>query len=329
MEVLVKPANKRISVPVTHSLLEALISYQIPISYSCLAGRCGICRCKVLEGDIIGPSAAEGRLAQNGRYVLACQSRVQSESVVEIPEPDEIICHPTKTLKAVVSAYEPLSVDVRRLRLKIDKAFAYSPGQFANLSFWQKDGTRPYSMAGITTDQELEFHIRVLVDGRVTSKLDETLKLGSVIKLNGPLGASYLRRKHISPILCVATGTGLAPILSIIRGALESGMPNKVHLLFGAGTEDGLYYIERLAQLAADYKNFQYRFCVSHLLSNKPYFQGLVTEAIAKYFHDLQDWRIYLAGAPAMVEAASLACTKRGAQVEHIYADAFYPVNYD
>lgn len=328
MEVLVKPANKRISVPATSTLLEALIANHIAISYSCLAGHCGTCRCKILEGDITGPSAAEGRLAQSGRYVLACQSRVQSESIVEIPDADEVICHPTKTLKAVVSAYEVLTHDVRRLRLKLEKAFDYSPGQFVNLSFWSHDGTRPYSMASIKGDGELEFHIKIVPDGRVTSKLDATLKIGSTIKLNGPLGASYLRRKHLSPILCVATGTGLAPIMSILRGALESGMPNKVHLIFGARTENELYYLEHLVALAARYKNFSYWICASHIAINKHYFQGLVTEVIGKYFPDLYDWRIYLAGAPAMVEAASLACTKRGANVEHIYADAFYPVSY-
>lgn len=329
MEILIKPSNKKINVSPSSTLLEALIEQQIPISYSCMSGRCGTCRCKVLEGEISGPSAAEGRLAQSGRYVLACQSYVQSASTVEIPDADEVVCHPTKTLKAIVSTYEALSLDVRRLRLKIDKEFTYSPGQFANLSFWQKEGTRPYSMASIASDQELEFHIRIVNDGRVTSKLDETIKLGSVIKLNGPLGASYLRKKPTSPILCVATGTGLAPILSILRGIFESGMPNEVQLLFGARTETELYHLEHLAKLAADYKNFHYRVCVSHLATNKTYFQGLVTEAIAKHFPILHDWRIYLAGAPAMVEAASLACTKRGAQLEHIYADAFYPANYD
>lgn len=328
MEVLIKPTNKRIRVAATSTLLEALIAHEIPISYSCMSGRCGTCRCKVLEGEMVGPSAAEGRLALSGRYVLACQTYVQSEGMVEIPEADEVICHPTKTLKAVVSAYEPLAPDVRCLRLKLDKTFDYSPGQFVHLSFWAKDGTRPYSMAGITSDGELEFHIRIVADGRVTSKLDDTLKIGSTIKLNGPLGASYLRQKNTSPMLCIATGTGLAPILSIIRGALESDMPNKIHLLFGARTDQELYGLERLADLAAQYKNFHYRICTQHS-TRKGYFQGMVTEAITQHFPELHGWRVYLAGAPAMVEAASLACTKRGANMEHIYADAFYPVNYD
>lgn len=325
MEILIKPINQTIVASAGVTLLDALLEHQVPISYSCLSGRCGTCRCKVIEGSVTGPSAAEGRLAQNGHYVLACQSKVESDSVIEIPEVDEIVTHPTKTLKAEIVAYEELAHDVRRLCVKTSKAFDYSPGQFSNLTFWREEGTRSYSMAGVVEDDVLEFHIRIVPNGRVTSQLDSQLKVGGSIKLNGPLGASYLRRKNSDPMLCVATGTGLAPILSIIRGALESGMQNDIHLIYGARTEVDLYGIDVLDALAAKYDHFNYSITLDHAPQGSAYFHGLVTEAIAEYFPDLKNWRIYLAGAPAMVEAASLACTKRGADIEHIYADAFYP----
>ncbi|UTW05107.1 2Fe-2S iron-sulfur cluster binding domain-containing protein [Amphritea atlantica] len=325
MDILVKPINKAISVSSNSTLLDAFITNEVPISYSCMSGRCGTCRCKVVEGEVTGPSAADGRLARQGQFVLACQSHIESDCIIEIPEPDEIIIYPTKTLKATVTHYESLSFDVRRLRLKTNKPFDYAPGQFVNLTFWREDGTRSYSMAGVRKDNELEFHIRVVPDGRVTSRLDETLKVGSSVKLNGPLGASYLRTTHEGPMLCVATGTGLAPVLSIIRGALESGMPNPIHLLFGARTQADLYGIDLLEQLSSGYENFEYTLTLDHTTESKGYFRGLVTDAITELFPDLRDWRIYLAGAPAMVEAASIACTLRQANIEHIYADAFYP----
>ncbi|WCN13686.1 2Fe-2S iron-sulfur cluster binding domain-containing protein [Marinomonas mediterranea] len=325
MDILIKPINKTINASSSTTLLEALMENDIPISYSCLSGRCGTCRCKILDGSVAGPSAAEGKLARHGQYVLACQSRLESDCVIEIPEPDEIVTHPTKTLKAKIVAYETLSPDVRRLLLKPSKAFEYAPGQFSNLTFWREDGTRSYSMAGVTQDELLEFHIRIVPNGRVTGRLDDTVKIGESIKLNGPLGASYLRRKTTSPMLCVATGTGLAPILSIVRGALESGMKNDIHLIFGARTEKDLYGTDVLKQLEDKYANFQYMITLDHFPVGTNYFRGLVTDAITEHFIDLLNWRIYLAGAPSMVEAASLACTKRGANIEQIYADAFYP----
>lgn len=328
MEILIKPGNKTIHASPMKTMLEVFLENEIPISYSCQSGRCGICRCKVLKGNVSGPSAAEGRLAQNGKYVLACQSHFENDCIIEIPEPDEIITHSTRTLKAEIISYDELSKDVRRLRLKTNKAFDYSPGQFANLTFWIEDGTRPYSMAGITEDDELEFHIRLVPDGRVTSKLDDHITVGTSIKLNGPLGASYLRRKNADPILCVATGTGLSPIISIVRGALESGMKNDVHVIFGARTEHELYGLDILETLSSQYDNFKYVVTLDYVESNTNYSHGLVTDVITKDFSALDGWRIYLAGAPAMVDSASYACTQRGANIEYIYADAFYPSGF-
>ena len=324
MEILVNPINKRIDAKQDGTLLDALLEHQVPVSYSCLSGRCGTCRCKVIEGDVSGPAAAEGRLAANGHYVLACQARVDSDCVIEVPEVDEVITHPTRTLKGTVTAIDSLAHNVRRVRIKTNKPLAFSPGQYAHLQFWA-GAERAYSMAGLDSDDELEFHIRVIPDGRVTSMLDEKVTVGSKLKLSGPLGASYLRRKHEGPILCLAAGTGLAPILSIIRGALQSAMSNPITLFYGANTEADLYGLESLESLRRDYPQFQYEILLSYAGADSRYRRGLVTDGINVSLGNLADYRIYLAGSPAMVEAASMRCTEYGADIERIYADAFYP----
>lgn len=324
MEILVNPLNKRITATAGSNLLEVLREHQVPVSYSCMSGRCGTCRCKVVDGQVPGPAAAEGRLAQNGTYVLACQSTVESDCVIEVPEPDEVVTHPARTLKGTITAFEPLCHDVRRLRIKTNKPLAFSPGQYVQLQLWP-EAVRSYSMAGVPADDELEFHIRIVPDGRVTPQLDEKLRVGGSVKLNGPLGASYLRRKHDGPMLCIAGGTGLAPMLSVVRGALESGMSNDIQLFFGARSERDIYGEHYLAALARDFANFHYRIVLSHGGDNGRYLRGLVTEAACARFGRFDGWRVYLAGPPPMVDAATLMATRRGVPIEHIYADAFYP----
>jgi naphthalene 1,2-dioxygenase ferredoxin reductase component len=92
--------------------------------------------------------------------------------------------------------------------------------------------SRPYSMASLCTDQQLEFHVRYVPDGRVSGYVFNQLKVGDSVRVSGPLGTAYLRTRHEGPMLCVAGGTGLAPILSILRGVISAGMQNPYSFVF-------------------------------------------------------------------------------------------------
>ena len=90
------------------NLLEALRANGVPVSYSCMAGRCGTCRCKVVSGQVL-ESGREVRHAQAGddpNSVLACQTFVTEPCTVEIPEPDEVVVHTARIVKATVVAIE-------------------------------------------------------------------------------------------------------------------------------------------------------------------------------------------------------------------------------
>lgn len=323
MELFIKPLNKNFNVKAGSNLLDTLLQHRIPISYSCMSGRCGTCQCTVVEGKVSGPNAADGRIACGGR-VLACMSTINSDCVIEIPEADEVVTHPARILKGEVTCFEQLTHDVRRLRIRTNKPLEFSPGQYAQLQF-AADAIRPYSMAGLHCDAELEFHIRIVADGRVTPRLDTELSVGSKVRVSGPLGASYLRRKHQGPMLCIAGGTGLAPMLSVARGALEHGMSNPLHFYFGVRSELDIYGLEELEALAARYSNFNYQVVLTTCESDRPYLRGFVTDVVRERFASLAGWRVYLAGPPPMVEAASHLAGQRGIDPAHIHADAFYP----
>ena len=96
-------------------------------------------------------------------------------------------------------------------------------------------------MAGLSEDAELEFHVRAVPEGRVSTYVFNTLKVGDTVRVSGPLGTAYLRTRHDGPMLCVAGGTGLAPILAIVRGAIVAGMANPICLYFGVRSHQDLY----------------------------------------------------------------------------------------
>ncbi len=324
MEVVVSPLQRVLHVQPGANLLEALRKHQVPMSYSCMAGRCGTCRCKVIDGEVLdGGQEVRRPLDGESQYVLACQTFLTEPCTIELPEPDEIVVHPARIVKATVAAIEDMTHDIKRLRLKTAKALAYSPGQYVHLQV-TPDQVRPYSMAGLGENNELDFHVRLLPGGRVANYIADTLRVGDAVRVSGPLGTAYLRRRHEGPMLCVAGGTGLAPILSIIRGAVAGGMRNAIHLYFGVRSQRDIYGLEWLAQLQREHGNLHLHVVVASGTDPRRHRAGLVTDAIEADIDDLTGWRAYLCGSPPMVEAAALLAKRLGLPPERIHADAFY-----
>ena len=323
MEIHVRPQRRTLHVAAGVNLLDALRANDVPVSYSCMAGRCGTCRCKVLVGGVLESGReAQRPLATDDGYVLACQTFVTEPCTVEIVEPDEVVVHTARTIKATVVAIEDATHDIKRLRLQPAKPLDFSPGQYAQLQF-TPEHSRPYSMAGLAGDGELEFHVRLVPQGRDTGYIAQDLKVGDAVRVSGPLGSAYLRRQHTGPMLCVAGGTGLAPILSIVRGALAAGMHNPLHLYFGVRSERDIYGQAWLADLQRQHPALTVHTVLAS--GRAPGCRtGLVTEAIAQDWPGLAGFRAYLCGAPPMVEAASLLVRQRGVLPAQIYADAFY-----
>lgn len=325
MELLVQPNNLRLEFNSGQNLLDVLRDNAVPVSHSCMSGRCRTCRCRIVAGDVIDSGPESGRPAKIGeRFVLACQSVLTDSCTIEIPVDDEAIVHPARIIKGTVTAIHEATHDIRRLRVKLAKPLAFSPGQYATLQF-TPEHIRPYSMAGLPDDAEIEFQIRHVPGGRVTEYIFSELAVGASIRVSGPLGAAYLRRKHAGPMLCVGGGTGLAPVLSIVRGALEGGMTNAIHLYFGVRSMADVYDADRLQALAAAHPNLSVNIVVACGDVPAGFRRGLVTDAIARDHPRLAGWRAYLCGSPAMVEALNLQVERLGMDGSHIHADAFYP----
>lgn len=325
MELVVNPLNVRLNVDSGSNLLDVLIAHQLPISYSCMSGRCGTCRCRVLSGQVRNSGPEAGRPhADKDDYVLACQSVLTDNCTIELPEVDEVVVHTARIVKGTVTAIEEATHDIRRIRVKLAKPMSFSPGQYATLQF-TPEHIRPYSMASLCDDTEMEFQIRRVPDGRVTAYVFDELKVGAAIRVSGPLGGAYLRQKHTGPMLCVGGGTGLAPVLSIVRGALAAGMQNPIHFYFGVRSAQDVYDTERLQALAAAHPNVTVHIVVATGAAGAGQRSGLVTDAIEKDLKTLTGWRAYLCGAPVMVDALNLLVTRMGLAPSHIHADAFYP----
>jgi ferredoxin-NAD(P)+ reductase (naphthalene dioxygenase ferredoxin-specific) len=326
------------------TVLDALLAHGVGFAYSCQAGNCGTCRCELLSGDIMELEYSEHALSAEERsrgLVLACRSQVWGDVVVRRLEAEDFAVHPSRVLRCRVAELTPLTHDILRLRMEIVSGgpFTFSAGQFASLEFPVAAGAvRDYSMANCPHESVLEFHIRVMhAEHSVSRRVATLLKAGDIVKVSGPLGTSYLRSQHAGPMLCVAGGSGLAPIKSIIETALHDGFAQPLHLYFGVRSERDVYFEQGLAELQRRFASFTAHIALSEQASRPdaagatllPRRHGFVTDAVAADFADLAGFKVYLAGPPAMVDAANALVRERGVQARDIHADAFFPAATD
>lgn len=322
MQLLVQPLGESIGFEPGANLLDTLRRAAVPISYSCSAGRCGTCRCKVIAGSVETTSASPDAEPVDAS-VLACQSTLTGDCTIEIPEPDEIVVHPARIVKGTVVSIDAPVSDVRVVRMSLNRPLSFSPGQYATVQF-APGRERPYSMAGVDTDTLIEFHIRIVPGGAVSEHVAKVLKCGDTARISGPLGTSYLRRQHDGPVICVAGGTGLAPVLSIVRAILEGGDRRPVHVYFGVRSEADVYGSGTLAELSQRFSNLKVHTVIATGPARDGHRAGLVTDAIDSDWTALDSFRAYVCGSPPMVDAVRQTLIAKGLSAEHIYADAFF-----
>ena len=308
------------------TLLEAALAAGIPYPHGCRSGRCGACKSRLIEGEMELLPHSRFALTDEEKadgLILACRALPQTDAAVAwLGSAEDVL--PSRRLSGVVTGLEDLTHDIKLLRITpMDgAALHFAAGQYAQIGF---DGhpARSYSMASRQGDSSLEFHIRRVLGGATSEYVHGALRIGDKAGLEFPLGSSFLRQHHSGPILCIAGGSGLAPIKSIVETALSHGMRQPIHVYFGVRAERDLYLVDHFQALARQNPHLAF----TPVLSEAPPTQhrrGFVTQAIAADLADLDGWKAYIAGPPPMVDAAMEATFARGLRKEDMHADVFF-----
>ena len=179
----------------------------------------------------------------------------------------------------------------------------FRAGQYVSVECrYQPRLWRVYSMANAPRkENELEFHVRALGAGWVSSALVRRLKVGDMVKLAAPMGTMTLDRKSTRDVVCVAGGTGLAPIKALVEELTRYNRTRWVHVFFGARTCEDLYDLPDLLRMAARYPWLS----VVPAVSDEPT-QGIengnVDEVMARY-GPWKEHDFFVCGSPAMVKS--------------------------
>jgi CDP-4-dehydro-6-deoxyglucose reductase len=307
------------------SVLAAALARGLNLAHDCKSGTCGTCRVRLVEGVISyreEPFALLPEEAEAG-FALACQARPETDIVIEAEVQPALAAAPARH-RAVVAAIRRFSPEVTHLTLDLPEidGFSYLPGQ--HVSILMDDGRpRSFSMASAPAGSRFDLHIRRIPGGAFTDGRLPTLREGAELDVELPHGAFFLRKQDFRPLLMVATGTGLAPIKSILESLMDDPDCPPSFLYWGGREPAGLYLHEEIAGWGGRLPEFEYRPVLSRPGAGWEGRQGYVQDAVVADIEDLSEYAIYLCGSPTMVASAKSAFIERGASLNHIYTDSF------
>ena len=301
------------------SVLDALLRHNVEVNHICTVGACQACVMVADKGDL--PEKSTSGLKENqieqGCF-LSCQC-IPTEALV-VRNTDDF----GSFSSATVIKKDFLADDICRLQLKVD--LDYRAGQFINIK-GPDNQIRSYSLASLPSeDNFIELHIKRVTDGIVSNYLLDDVALNDSIEIQGAVGDCFYPSNNTDKdILMISTGTGLAPLIGILRDAIANDHKGQIKLYHGDREPDGLYLHAELQNLASQHDNIHYIPCVSSPTTDidDDIIRGRASDQAFADNKDLSDHLIYLCGSPNMVNDATKTAKSAGADKQDIYADPF------
>jgi NAD(P)H-flavin reductase/ferredoxin len=311
-----EPLGEEISCEPGEAVLDAAFRHGYSLAHGCREGQCSACKCFLLEGDAELKRYSNFALSDTERssgYSLMCRAMPETDLVVELLhyDPDNYrLENAIAEVQAEVVELLELTHDIAGLRLSVPEEFSWLPGQYVDVHIPGAERVqRSFSIANLPGGGEIELMIKRYPGGRFSSLLGSEIVAGSRLRLTGPYGDFHLRGGE-APVLMVAGGSGMAPVLGVLRQLAEQGSRRPIRFLYGAREERDLFMLEEIAALGERLPDFRFA----------PVTGRFVHEAIDE---ELQQPDVYMCGPPPMLEAVEALVLGRGVDPSRIFQDRF------
>ena len=330
-KVTVQPANQAFEVQEGESVLAAALRQGVMLPYGCKNGACGSCKGKIVAGAVDYGHYHARVLTETERAhgkALFCQAKPLGDLVIECRTIGAAKDIAVRTLPCRVQQLQKVADDVMIVRLKLpaNERLQFLAGQY--IDFLLKGGERrSFSMANAPhADELIELHVRQVAGGSFTDHVFNKMKERDILRLEGPLGSFFLREESAKPIVFVASGTGFAPIKSIIETAFHRNVTRPMVLYWGCRRPKDLYLHALPEQWARQRSGFRYIPVISEARSEDQWTgrAGFVHRAVMEDLPDLSLHQVYACGVPVMVDSAKRDFTTLcGLPEDEFYADSF------
>ncbi len=330
--IVMQPSGRSVECQPGDTVLMGLERAGYALPNNCRAGACGECKVKVTSGEFDQGMVLDMALSQDERkqgYGLMCMAKpLSDELVIEWGTEDARpkLFPPRENALFVLVDKRPIAARVVELRLRpVGQPIRYWPGQYVTLGDARANiPARAYSISNAPRpDGELVLQV-ARADGGVTSQwVHDQLQIGENVKLNGAYGTFIGDPSVDTPVLCLAAGTGLAPILALAEAALRRGFKKPVTLVFSARTLDDVYCHGLMAWWRTKHRNFDYKITLTRE-TQEGHLNGRIDAVVPTLFRDLSKHTVFAAGSPAFVDTCVATAKKLGAKAEMIHSEGFF-----
>ena len=241
-------------------VLYAGLTQGLALPYECATGTCGTCRGRIVAGGVeVEWEQAPGfaKLKREKGDILMCQARPRADSTLRVPA--KIVSHANPETRpghrtGRIENVRRLVRDVIDFDLALSGTMTFEAGQFVVLERAGIAGGRAYSMVNFERGAgRLRIVVKEMPGGAFSDWLFGADPTGSELAVFGPLGAATFRPEEGRDVLCIAGGSGIAGMMSILDRAVREGYfrAHRGHVFFGVRTLADAFYLEELAGYVA------------------------------------------------------------------------------
>ena len=304
------------------SILDAALKSKLVFEYSCKTGQCGVCKANLLKGEVVELQAqlSLSKIEKSEGKILTCCCAAVTE--LEIDSVDLSVLHgiEIKTLPARVSKINYLTDNIVEITLRFPPTanFQFMEGQYIDV-LWNAI-RRSYSIASISSDKEITLLVKRIENGAMSDYWFNKIKPNDLVRIEGPKGTFFLRNAA-TPLIFLATGTGIAPIQSILKKLdtdLSYQQTEPISVYWGNCHPNDFFWQPVFSKLKVDFYSVLSR---SH--DDWHGETGYVQDCVLAKHTNLSGFSVYACGSNAMIQLAKQKFLAAGLPERAFYSDAF------
>ena len=304
------------------TILESALSSGIVFEYSCKSGQCGTCKTTLLEGEVI---EIQEQLALNKEDVnnqfLTCCCVAASDILIDATDLSAMHGIEVKILPTRINSLELLSEDIMQVKLRVPPSsnFVFLEGQFIDI-IGPNSIRRSYSIASISSNKEITLLIKRVINGEFSNYWFNEVTSNDLLRIEGPKGTFFLRDRA-KPLVFLATGTGIAPIISILD-RLDSdpdfNQTESISLFWGNRMQQDFVWKPNFKKINVDFYPI-----ISRKDDEWKGEIGYVQDVALRISSDTHKINVYACGASSMINSAKASFVGAGLSENDFYSDAF------